>query len=76
MINSITTIQEITMQASVTGVYEYLFDTCNECRDIILNRFEEWGKEFGEIEKGALKTSDTSCSASLPQVPSCPCLAP
>ena len=51
MINSITTIQEITMQASVTGVYEYLFDTCNECRDIILNRFEEWGKEFEEAHK-------------------------
>lgn len=51
MINSITTIQEITMQAFGIGVYEYLFDTCNECRDIIFNRFEEWGKEFEEAHK-------------------------
>lgn len=51
MISLITTIQEITMQASVIGVYEYLFDTCNECRDEIFNRFEEWGKEFEEAHK-------------------------
>lgn len=51
MISLITTIQEITMQASVIGVYEYLFDSCNECRDDIFNRFEEWGKEFEEAHK-------------------------
>ena len=51
MISLITTIQEITMQASVLGVYEYLFDSCNESRDEIFNRFEEWGKEFEEAHK-------------------------
>lgn len=51
MITLTTTIQEITMQAYALGVYEYLFDTCNESRDEIFNRFEEWGKEFEEAHK-------------------------
>jgi hypothetical protein len=52
MINLTTTIQEITMQAySPFGIYDYLYNTCNESRDEIFNRFEEWGKEFEELEK-------------------------
>ena len=40
------------MQAySPFGIYDYLFNTCNESRDEIFNRFEEWGKEFEELEK-------------------------
>lgn len=51
MITLTTTIQEITMQAYILGVYDYLFNTCNESRDEIFNRFEEWGKEFEALEK-------------------------
>lgn len=51
MITLTTTIQEITMQAYILGVYEYLFNTCNESRDEIFNRFEEWGKEFEKTHK-------------------------
>lgn len=51
MITLTTTIQEITMQANFFGVYDYLFNTCNESRDEIFNRFEEWGKEFEALEK-------------------------
>ena len=52
MINLTTTIQEITMQAySPFGIYDYLFNTCNESRDEIFNRFEAWGKEFEEAHK-------------------------
>jgi len=52
MITLTTTIQEITMQAySPFGIYDYLFNTCNESRDEIFNRFEEWGKEFEALEK-------------------------
>jgi len=52
MITLTTTIQEITMQAySPFGIYDYLFNTCNESRDEIFNRFEAWGKEFEALEK-------------------------
>lgn len=51
MITLTTTIQEITMQANFFGVYDYLFNTRNESRDEIFNRFEEWGKEFEALEK-------------------------
>lgn len=46
MIDTITTIQEITLTANELGLYEYLFVNRNLSRDEILNLFEMWGKEF------------------------------
>ena len=51
MISLTTTIQEITLQAYSFGVFNYLFEKRNDCRDEIFNRFEAWGKEFEEAHK-------------------------
>jgi hypothetical protein len=51
MIKSITTIQEITLQACAFGVFDYLFNKCNKSRGEILNMFVEWAKEFEEGHK-------------------------
>ena len=60
MINLTTTIQEITIQAYSFGVYDYLFNREHNdmSRDQILNLFEEWGKEFEEIEKAHEEDND------------------
>lgn len=46
MIDTITTIQEVTLTANELGLYEYLFVNRNLSRDEILNLFEMWGREF------------------------------
>ena len=46
MIDTITTIQEVTLQAHELGLYEYLFIQRNLSRDEALNLLEMWGKEF------------------------------
>jgi len=46
MIDTITTIQEVTLQAKELGLYEYLFVKRNLSRDEALNLLEMWAKEF------------------------------
>ena len=46
MIDTITTIQEVTLQAKELGLYEYLYIQRNLSRDEALNLLEMWGKEF------------------------------
>lgn len=52
MINAITTIQEITLQAYDFGIYRRLQDEKDMFRDQIFNLFEEWGKEFDKKHEG------------------------
>lgn len=52
MINAITTIQEITLQAYDFGIYRRLQDEKDMSRDQIFNLFEEWGKEFEKKHEG------------------------
>lgn len=52
MINAITTIQEITLQAYDFGIYRRLQDEKDMSRDQIFNLFEEWGKEFEKEHEG------------------------
>lgn len=52
MINTITTIQEITLQAYDFGIYRRLQDEKDMSRDQIFNLFEEWGKEFEKEHEG------------------------
>lgn len=52
MINTITTIQEITLQAYDFGIYRRLQDEKDMSRDQIFNLFEEWGKEFDKKHEG------------------------
>lgn len=52
MINAITTIQEITLQAYDFGIYRRLQDEKDMSRDQIFNLFEEWGKEFDKKHEG------------------------
>ena len=52
MINAITTIQEITLQAYDFGIYRRLQDEKNKSRDEIFNMLEEWGKEFDKEHDG------------------------
>lgn len=51
MIDTITTIQEITLQAHELGLYEYLFIQRNLARDEALNLLEMWAKEFEASHK-------------------------
>ena len=52
MINSITTIQEITAQAIEFGLFKTMFNDKNMSRDEIFNTFEEWGREFEKKHEG------------------------
>lgn len=52
MINAITTIQEITLQAYDFGIYRRLQDEKDMSRDQIFNLFEEWGREFDKKHEG------------------------
>lgn len=52
MINTITTIQEITLQAYDFGIFRRLQDEKDKSRDEIFNMFEEWGKEFEKEHEG------------------------
>ena len=52
MIDTITIIQEITLQAKELGLYEYLFVERNLSRDEALNLLEMWGKEFERNHEG------------------------
>ena len=52
MITTITTIQEITLQAYDFGIYRRLQDEKDMSRDQIFNLFEEWGKEFEKEHEG------------------------
>lgn len=47
----INTIQEITFQAYVMGVYDYLFNERNMSRTDIFQMFVEWAKDFEETHK-------------------------
>ena len=51
MIDTITTIQEVTLQAKELGLYEYLFVERNLSRDDALNLLEMWGGEFERNHK-------------------------
>lgn len=51
MHNSITTIQEITIQAYDLGIYGYFLNERNMSRTDIFNIFVEWAKEFDETRK-------------------------
>ena len=51
MIDTITTIQEVTLQAKELGLYEYLFVERNLSRDDALNLLEMWGREFERNHK-------------------------
>lgn len=52
MINTITTIQEITAQAIEFGLFRTLQDVHDKSRDEIFNMFEEWGREFEKEHDG------------------------
>ena len=52
MINTITTIQEITAQAIEFGLFKTMFNDKNMSRDEIFNTFEEWGREFEKEHEG------------------------
>jgi len=58
MINTITTIQEITLQAYDFGIYRRLQDEKDMSRDQIFNLFEEWGKEFEKKHEGYVWNGD------------------
>lgn len=47
----INTIQEITLQAYTSGIYDYFFNERNMSRTDIFNIFVEWAKEFEEAHK-------------------------
>ena len=52
MITKTTTVQEITVQAYLTGIYNYLFfGPANMSRDDIFNLFEKWAEEFEDLVK-------------------------
>ncbi len=51
MVTRITTIQEITQQAYVLGIFDILFNKENMPRDRIFNLYEYWADEFIKIEE-------------------------
>ena len=48
----INTIQEITLQAYTSGIYDYFFNERNMSRTDIFSIFVEWAKEFEETHEG------------------------
>lgn len=53
MINNITTVQEITLQAYQFGIYSILFGPkYDKSRDEIFNIFEKWAAEFEKAHEG------------------------
>jgi hypothetical protein len=58
MVTRTTTIQEITQQAYVFGIFDILFNEKNMPRDEIFNLLEEWADEFIEEENKHYMESD------------------
>jgi len=58
MVTRTTTIQEITQQAYVFGIFDILFNEKNMPRDEIFNLLEKWADEFIEEENKHYMESD------------------
>lgn len=52
MINKVTTVQEITLQAYDFGIYRRLQDEKDMSRDEVFNLFEKWAEEFEKEHEG------------------------